>query len=162
MHIYAIGDCIGGIGRTHVASKEGIIAVEHMAGKKPFPLHPTNVPHCIYSYPKISRIGLTEQEAKEKGYQVTIGKIPFSHIGKAVINDEEEGFIKIISDRMTDDLSGVHMIGQQGTELISEASLAKMLDATPWEISHAVHPHPTISEALMEAAFNVYDEQIHG
>lgn len=161
-HIYAIGDCIGGLELAHVASKEGMIAVEHMSNNEPFPIERLNVPSCIYSYPEMSRIGLTEQEAIEQNYDIKVGKFPFSHIGKATIDGERDGFIKIISDKKTDDILGIHMIGSQVTELISEGSLAKMLDATPWEISHTVHPHPSISETFMEAALAVNDEQIHG
>lgn len=161
-HIYAIGDCIGGMELAHVASKEGIIAVEHMANESPYPLNQFNIPSCVYSYPEISRVGLTEQEAIKNNYKIKVGKFSFSHNSKAMINREQDGFIKIISNEENDDILGIHMIGSHVTELISEGSLAKMLDATPWEISQTVHPHPSISESVMEAALSVKGEQIHG
>lgn len=161
-HIYAIGDCIGGMQLAHVASKEGVIAVEHMANNNPLPLDERSVPNAIYAHPEIGRVGLTEQEAIEKNYNINVGKFPFSNIGKSIIDGEPDGFIKIISDKKTDDILGIHMVGTRVTELISNGSLAKVLDATPWEISHTVHPHPTNSEAFMEAALAVNDEQIHG
>jgi len=161
-HIYAIGDCIGGMQLAHVASKEGVIAVEHMANKDPFPLNSLNIPSCVYAYPEISRIGLTEQKAKEKGFNFKVGKFPFRGIGKALVNGETDGFVKIISDQDSGDILGIHMIGSNVTELISEGSLAKVLDATPWEISHTVHPHPALSEVFVEAALAVKGEQIHG
>src|SRR5699024_6396205 len=161
-HIYAIGDCIGGMQLAHVASKEGVIAVEHMANKDPFPLNSLNIPSCVYAYPEISRIGLTEQKAKEKGFNFKVGKFPFRGIGKALVNGETDGFVKIISDQDSGDILGIHMIGSNVTELISEGSLAQVLDATPWEISHTVHPHPALSEVFVEAALAVKGEQIHG
>lgn len=160
-HIYAIGDCIGGLQLAHVASKEGIIAVEHMAGIKPEILKNEYVPKCIYSHPEVASIGYTEEEAKKKGHSLKIGKFPFKAIGKALIGGRENGFIKIIADEKTDDLLGIHMIGPNVTDLISEASLAKILDATPWELSMAIHPHPTLSEIFAEAGLAVYGKEIH-
>lgn len=160
-HIYAIGDVIGGMQLAHVASREGIIAVEHMADKKPFSLNYNNVPACIYSTPEVASIGLTEQQANEQGYQVKIGKFPFKAIGKALVNGESDGFVKIIANQETEDLLGIHMIGPHVTDMISEAGLAKVLDATPWEISQSIHPHPTLSEIMGEAALAVEGLQIH-
>ncbi|WP_028783148.1 dihydrolipoyl dehydrogenase [Thalassobacillus devorans] len=161
-HIYAIGDVIGGLQLAHVASHEGMIAVEHMADNNPHKLKAEDIPTCIYSNPEIASVGLTEQQAKEAGYEVKKGKISFKAIGKALVFGESDGFVKIIADKQTDDLLGVHMIGPHVTDMISEAGLAKVLDATPWEIAESIHPHPTLSEAIGEAAMAVDGKQIHG
>ncbi|UOR12363.1 dihydrolipoyl dehydrogenase [Halobacillus amylolyticus] len=161
-HIYAIGDVIGGMQLAHVASHEGMIAVEHMANKHPHPMNPDQVPTCIYSNPEVASVGLTEQQAKEQGYELKVGKFPFQAIGKALVFGETDGFVKIIANKENDDLLGVHMIGPHVTDMISEAGLAKVLDATPWEISESIHPHPTLSEAIGEAAMAVDGNQIHG
>ncbi|MGA8941768.1 MAG: dihydrolipoyl dehydrogenase [Thermoactinomyces sp.] len=161
-HIYAIGDVTGGYQLAHVASHEGILAVEHMAGRKTDPIDPLTIPRCTYSRPEVGSIGLTETQAKEQGYEVKVGKFPFRAIGKSLVMGELDGFVKIISDRKTDDLLGVHIIGPHATELISEAGLAKILDATAWEIAHTIHPHPTLSEVYMEAALSVDSKPIHG
>lgn len=161
-HMYAIGDCIGGMQLAHVASHEGIIAVEHMAGKKTELINPLHIPSCIYSFPEAAKVGLTEQEVKEKGYSYKIGRFPFQGIGKAHVFGETTGFLKIIVDEQTDDILGIHLVGPNATDMISEASLAKVLDATAWEISQTIHPHPSLSEIFFEAALAVEDEQIHG
>lgn len=161
-HIYAIGDVIGGMQLAHVASHEGIVAVEHMADKNPSPIEYDNIPTCIYSNPEVASVGLTEKQAKEKGLDVKVGKFPFKAIGKALVHGESEGFVKIIADKKTDDLLGCHMIGPHVTDMISEAGLAKVLDATPWEIAESIHPHPTLSEIMGEAALAVDGKQIHG
>lgn len=160
-HIYAIGDCIGGLQLAHVAMREGTIAVEHLADQKPDLINPLQVPSCIYSNPEASHIGLTESQAKEKGHQIKVGKFPFKGIGKALIGGNSDGFIKIIVDEKTNDLLGIHMIGPNVTDLISEASLAAVLDATPWEISYTIHPHPTLSEIFAEGALAVDGKAIH-
>ncbi|MDU0154235.1 dihydrolipoyl dehydrogenase [Bacillus cabrialesii] len=160
-HIYAIGDVIGGLQLAHVASHEGIIAVEHFAGLNPHPLDPTLVPKCIYSSPEAASVGLTEEEAKANGHNVKIGKFPFMAIGKALVYGESDGFVKIVADRDTDDILGVHMIGPHVTDMISEAGLAKVLDATPWEVGQTIHPHPTLSEAIGEAALAADGKAIH-
>ncbi|MDN0190076.1 dihydrolipoyl dehydrogenase [Bacillus stercoris] len=160
-HIYAIGDVIGGLQLAHVASHEGIIAVEHFAGLNPHPLDLTLVPKCIYSSPEAASVGLTEDEAKANGHNVKIGKFPFMAIGKALVYGESDGFVKIVADRDTDDILGVHMIGPHVTDMISEAGLAKVLDATPWEVGQTIHPHPTLSEAIGEAALAVDGKAIH-
>ncbi|UTX06709.1 dihydrolipoyl dehydrogenase [Bacillus inaquosorum] len=160
-HIYAIGDVIGGLQLAHVASHEGIIAVEHFAGLNPHPLDPTLVPKCIYSSPEAASVGLTEEGAKAKGHNVKIGKFPFMAIGKALVYGESDGFVKIVADRDTDDILGVHMIGPHVTDMISEAGLAKVLDATPWEVGQTIHPHPTLSEAIGEAALAADGKAIH-
>ncbi|MBH0229806.1 dihydrolipoyl dehydrogenase [Halobacillus yeomjeoni] len=161
-HIYAIGDVIGGMQLAHVASHEGIIAVEHMADQTPHPMNPEQVPTCIYSNPEVASVGLTEAQANEQGYEVKVGKFPFKAIGKALVYGETDGFVKIIADKKTDDLLGVHMVGPHVTDMISEAGLAKVLDATPWEIAESIHPHPTLAEAIGEAAMAVDGNQIHG
>ncbi|MBM7604569.1 dihydrolipoamide dehydrogenase [Metabacillus crassostreae] len=160
-HIYAIGDVIGGLQLAHVASHEGIVAVEHIANQNPLPIDETLISKCIYSSPEIASVGYTEEEAKEKNFKVKVGKFPFSAIGKALVFGEADGFVKIVVDENTDDVLGVHMIGPHVTDMISEAGLAKVLDATPWEISHTIHPHPTLSEAIGEAALAVYGKAIH-
>ncbi|RJS56947.1 dihydrolipoyl dehydrogenase [Bacillus cabrialesii] len=160
-HIYAIGDVIGGLQLAHVASHEGIIAVEHFVGLNPHPLDPTLVPKCIYSSPEAASVGLTEDEAKANGHNVKIGKFPFMAIGKALVYGESDGFVKIVADRDTDDILGVHMIGPHVTDMISEAGLAKVLDATPWEVGQTIHPHPTLSEAIGEAALAADGKAIH-
>ncbi|GGE37706.1 dihydrolipoyl dehydrogenase [Pullulanibacillus camelliae] len=160
-HIYAIGDVIGGLQLAHVASHEGIKAVEHIAGLAPEPLNALNIAKCIYTSPEAASIGLTEQAARAEGYEVKIGKIPFQAIGKALVYGETDGFVKIVADQATDDVLGVHMIGPHVTDMISEAALARVLDATPWEVAETVHPHPTLSEIIGEAALAVDNRSIH-
>lgn len=161
-HIYAIGDVIGGMQLAHVASHEGIVAVEHIAGQNPDPLIYENISTCVYSNPEVAKVGLTEKQAIEQGFEVKVGKFPFQAVGKALVYGEANGFVKIIADKKTDDLLGVHMIGPHVTDMISEAGLAKVLDATPWEIAQTIHPHPSLSEAIGEAALAVDGKQIHG
>lgn len=161
-HIYAIGDVIGGLQLAHVASHEGIVAVEHIANQNPAPIDYSLVSKCIYSTPEVASVGYTEEEAQEKGYKVKKGKFSFRAIGKALVFGESDGFVKIIADEETDDILGVHMIGPHVTDMISEAGLARVLDATPWEVAHTIHPHPTLSEAIGEAALAVEGKAIHG
>lgn len=161
-HIYAIGDVIGGMQLAHVASHEGIVAVEHMFGLNVDPLDYNQIPACIYSNPEAASVGLTEKQAKEQGYDIKVGKFPFKAIGKALVHGESDGFVKIIMNKDNEDLLGVHMVGPHVTDMISEAGLAMVLDATPWEIAHSVHPHPTLSEIMGEAALAVEGLQIHG
>jgi dihydrolipoamide dehydrogenase len=160
-HIYAIGDVIGGLQLAHVASHEGIVAVEHIANLDPHPIDYTLVSKCIYSSPEAASVGLTEDEAVEKGFEVKTGKFSFKAIGKALVYGESDGFVKIVADKKTNDILGVHMIGPHVTDMISEAGLAKVLDATPWEVAHTIHPHPTLSEAIGEAALAVDGKAIH-
>lgn len=161
-HIYAIGDVIGGMQLAHVASHEGITAVEHIANEKPLPINYGNIPSCIYSNPEAASVGLTEKQAKEKGFDIKVGRFPFKAIGKALVYGESDGFVKIIADKKNEDLLGIHMVGPHVTDMISEAGLAMVLDATPWEISETIHPHPTLSEVMGEAALAVEGKQIHG
>ncbi|MBS4194602.1 dihydrolipoyl dehydrogenase [Lederbergia citri] len=160
-HIYAIGDVIGGLQLAHVASHEGIKAVEHIAGLNPDSIVYENIPKCIYSSPEVASVGLTEKEAREKGYNVKIGKFPFKAVGKALVVGNADGFVKIVADDITNDILGIHMIGPHVTDMISEAGLARVLDATPWEVGNSVHPHPTLSEAIGEAALAVDGLSIH-
>ncbi|MBP1969692.1 dihydrolipoamide dehydrogenase [Virgibacillus natechei] len=161
-HIYAIGDVIGGKQLAHVASHEGKVAVEHMNNQNPLSIDYDNVPSCIYSNPEVASVGLTEKQANDKGFETKIGRFPFKAIGKALVQGDSDGFVKIIADKSTEDILGIHMIGPHVTDMISEAGLAKVLDATPWEISHSIHPHPTLSEVMAEAALAVEGIQIHG
>src|SRR5699024_2830076 len=126
------------------------------------PLNEEAIPHCIYSYPEVGKIGLTEQEARAEGYAVKVGQFPFRGIGKAHVFGDTTGFAKIIVDEEADNLLGVHLVGANATDMISEASLAKFLDATAWEISQTIHPHPSLSEVMFESALAVDRLQIHG
>ncbi|WP_145148881.1 dihydrolipoyl dehydrogenase [Paenibacillus xylanexedens] len=154
-HIYAIGDCIGGLQLAHAASHEGILAVNHLAGETVHPVESHRIPRCVYTRPEAASIGFTEREAKERGYELKTGKFPFSAIGKSLIHGSRDGFVKVIADAKTNDILGVHMIGTHVTELIAEASLAQMLDATPWEVGQTIHPHPSLSEIMGEAMLAV-------
>lgn len=160
-HIYAIGDVIGGLQLAHVASHEGIVAVEHIAGKDVMPIDYSMVSKCVYSNPEVASVGLTEQEAKEKGYKLKVGKFSFRAIGKALVYGESDGFVKLVVDEETNDILGVHMIGPHVTDMISEAGLARVLDATPWEVAHTIHPHPSLSEAIGEATLAVDGKALH-
>lgn len=150
-HIYAIGDVVGGMQMAHAASSQGIIAVEHICGSADRPYDPWYVPRAVFSQPEVAAIGMTEQQAKDAGYAVKTAKIPFRSNAKALVYGETGGFVKIVADETTNDVLGVHMIGAKVTELIGEASLARFLEATPWEIGAAIHPHPTLSETIGEA-----------
>ncbi|MBL8170452.1 MAG: dihydrolipoyl dehydrogenase [Acidobacteria bacterium] len=156
-NVYAVGDVVPTPWLAHVASKEGCLAAEHIAGRNPKPINYNLVPNCTYCEPEIGSVGLTEAKAKEKGYQVKVGKFPFTALGKAKILGETEGFIKVIADAKYDEVLGVHMIGPHATDLLSEACVAMGLEATAAELGHIMHPHPTLSEAVMEAA-----EAVHG
>ncbi|MCM3171375.1 dihydrolipoyl dehydrogenase [Paenibacillus sp. MER 99-2] len=154
-HIYAIGDCIGGLQLAHAASHEGILAVNHIAGEQVHAVESHRIPRCVYTRPEAASIGFTETEAKERGYEVKTGKFPFQAIGKSLVQGSRDGFVKVVADSKTNDILGVHMIGTHVTELIAEASLAQMLDATPWEVGQTIHPHPTLSEIMGEAMLAV-------
>jgi len=153
--IYAIGDVIGGLQLAHVASHEGIVAMEAIAGLNPHAIVYDNVARCTYSRPEVASVGITEAEAKRRGHTIKQGKVSFRAIGKALVHGEVDGFVSFVADAETNDLLGVHIIGPHATDLISEASLALVLNATPWEIGQTIHPHPTLSEALGEAALLV-------
>ena len=160
-NIYAIGDIAGPPWLAHVASSEGILAVEHLSSVDVEPIEYSNVPGCTYCKPEIASIGMTEKEALEKGYNIKVGKFPLSASGKAMAISLTEGFAKIIFDEKYGELLGFHMIGENATEIISEIAVAKSLEATYDEIIKIMHPHPTISELVPEAAANAIDESIH-
>ena len=159
--IYAIGDVVAGPALAHVASAEGITCVEKIAGHHPEPIDYDNIPGCTYCWPEVASVGLTEQAAKDKGYDLKVGKFPFSASGKAKAAGSSEGFVKVIYDAKYGELLGAHMIGANVTEMIAEMVAAKKLETTGHEILKAVHPHPTMSEAVMEATAAAYDEVIH-
>lgn len=159
--VYAIGDVVNTPWLAHVASKEGILAVDHMKGNHPKPINYDHVPNCTYCYPEVASVGLTEREAKKRGYEVKVGKFPFSAIGKANIIGKPDGFVKIVASAKYDELLGVHIVGAKATELISEATIALELESTIEELLHTIHPHPTLSEAMGEAAHAVLGETIH-
>lgn len=159
-HIYAIGDCIGGLQLAHAASHEGLQAVHHLAGEDFHSVPNHLIPRCIYTRPEAASVGLTEQEARERGHQVKTGKFPFQAIGKSLVYGSRDGFVKVVADGETNDILGVHMIGTHVTDLISEAALAQLLNATPWEVGQLIHPHPTLSEILGEAMLAVDGQAI--
>jgi dihydrolipoamide dehydrogenase len=159
--VYAIGDIVKGPALAHVASAEGIICVEKIAGHHPEPLNYNNIPGCTYCSPEIASVGYTEKAAKEAGYQVKVGKFPFSASGKASAAGAKEGFIKVIFDARYGEFLGAHMVGMNVTEMIAEVVVARRLETTGMEIVRSVHPHPTMSEAIMEAAAQAYGECIH-
>lgn len=159
--VFAIGDVVHGPALAHVASAEGIICVEKIAGQNVEPLDYGNIPGCTYCSPEIASVGYTEEAAKEAGYEVKVGKFPFSASGKAKAAGHPEGFVKVIYDAKYGEWLGCHMIGYNVTEIIAEAVTARKLETTGHEILKAVHPHPTISEAVMEATAAAYGEVIH-
>ena len=159
--IYAIGDVVPGPALAHVASAEGIICVEKIAGHHPEPLNYGNIPGCTYCSPEIASVGMTEKAAKEAGYEIKVGKFPFSASGKASAAGAKDGFVKVIFDAKYGEWLGCHMIGANVTEMIAEAVAARKLETTGHEIIKTVHPHPTMSEAVMEAAAAAYGEVIH-
>ncbi|MCX6282003.1 MAG: dihydrolipoyl dehydrogenase [Bacteroidetes bacterium] len=158
---YAIGDIVKGPALAHVASHEGIICVEKIAGKQVEPLDYGNIPGCTYTHPEIASVGMTEKAAKDAGYEILVGKFPFTASGKATASGSREGFIKVIFDAKYGEWLGAHMIGENVTEMIAEVVVARKLETTGREIIEAVHPHPTISEAIMEAVAQAYGECIH-
>lgn len=158
---YAIGDCVPGQALAHVASAEGITCVEKIAGHNPEPIDYNNIPGCTYCSPEIASVGYTEKAAKEAGYELKVGKFPFSASGKASAAGHKDGFVKVIYDAKYGELLGAHMIGANVTEMIAEMVAARKLETTGHEILKAVHPHPTMSEAVMEATAEAYDEVIH-
>ena len=159
--VYAIGDIIEGPALAHVASAEGIVCVEKIAGLNPDPVDYGNIPGCTYTNPEVSSVGLTEAKAKEAGYELKIGKFPYSASGKASAAGQKDGFVKLIFDAKYGELLGAHMIGGNVTEMVAEMVVAKKLEITGHELLKTIHPHPTMSEAVMEAAAAAYDEVIH-
>jgi len=159
--VYAIGDIVAGPALAHVASAEGIVCIEKIAGLNPEPINYGNIPGCTYTNPEISSVGLTEAKAKEAGYEIKVGKFPYSASGKASAAGQKDGFVKLIFDAKYGELLGAHMIGGNVTEMIAEMVVAKKLEITGHELLKTIHPHPTMSEAIMEAAAAAYDEVIH-
>jgi len=159
--IYAIGDVLPTQALAHLASAEGVVAVERIAGKETRPINYDQVPGCTYCSPEIGSIGLTEAKARERGYDVVVGKFPFSAIGKARILNQAAGFVKIVAEKKYDEVLGVHIVGPAATELIAEAGAAMKLEATSEELVRTIHAHPTLSEAIHEAAEAVQGHAIH-
>lgn len=159
--VFAIGDIVAGPSLAHVASAEGITCVEKIAGKNPAPVDYRNIPGCTYTSPEIASVGYSEKAAKEAGYEIKVGKFPFTASGKASAGGNKDGFVKLIFDARYGELLGAHLIGDNVTELIAELVMARKLETTGHEIIKAVHPHPTMSEAIMEAAAAAYGEVIH-
>ncbi len=160
-NIYAVGDVAGPPWLAHVASKEGINAVEHLASLNPLPIDYKNVPGCTYCEPEVASVGYTEKEAQKLGYNVRIGKFPFRALGKSLATGNHEGFVKMVYDDKYGELLGCHIIGNEATNLISEAAIARNLETTYKEVLNTIHPHPTLSEAIMEATADAFDEVIH-
>jgi len=159
--IYAIGDIVHGPALAHVASAEGIVCVEKIAGKNPEPVDYKNIPGCTYTNPEVASVGLTEKAAKDAGYAIKVGKFPYTASGKASAAGAKDGFVKLIFDEKYGELLGAHLIGFNVTEMIAELVVARKLETTGHELIKAIHPHPTMSEAIMEAAAAAYGEVIH-
>jgi dihydrolipoamide dehydrogenase len=160
-HIYAIGDVINTPWLAHVASAEGILAVEHMAGLPVRAINYDRVPSCTYCEPEVASVGLTEAKAKERGYDVQVGKFPFTALGKAKVIGKTGGFVKVVRDKKYDEVLGVHIIGAHATDLIAEACVALQMEGTDEELFRTMHAHPTMSEAVMEAAHAAHGQAIH-
>jgi len=158
---YAIGDVLPTQALAHVASAEGIICVEKISGQNPDVIDYNNIPGCTYTNPEIASVGMTEEQAKKEGYEIKVGKFPFTASGKASAAGHKDGFVKVIFDAKYGEWLGCHMIGYNVTEMIAEAVVARKLETTGHEILKSVHPHPTMSEAVMEAVADAYDEVIH-
>ena len=158
---YAIGDVVSGPALAHVASAEGILCVEKISGHDVQPIDYGNIPGCTYCHPEVSSVGLTEKQAIEQGYEIKVGKFPFSASGKASASGSKEGFVKVIFDKKYGEWLGCHMIGAGVTDMIAEAVLGRKLETTGMEVLKTIHPHPTMSEAVMEAVADAYDEVIH-
>jgi dihydrolipoamide dehydrogenase len=159
--IHAIGDVVGGYLLAHAASHEGIAAAEDIAGQRLAPMEQDLVTRCTYSHPQIASVGLTEKQARDKGHEVKVGRFPFSAIGRAQIHGETAGFVKIVADSKNGQMLGAHIIGQDATELIAEPALTQLFQGDAWELGRNIHPHPTLSEAVMEAAMAVDGHAIH-
>ena len=159
--IYAIGDIVPGPALAHKASAEGILCVEKIAGHHTETIDYANIPACTYTSPEVASVGMTENAAKEAGYEIKVGKFPFSASGKASAAGQKDGFVKMIFDAKYGELLGAHMIGANVTEMIAEIVVARKLETTGIELIKSVHPHPTMSEAIMEAAAAAYGEVIH-
>lgn len=160
--IYAVGDIVAASPLlAHVGSMEGIVAVTHAAGKSAEPINYNQIPNCTYCEPEIASVGLSERQAREAGHKVKVGKFPFAGNSKAGILDAREGFVKIVSEEKYGEILGAHIIGPRATEMIAEMVVAMRLEGTVDDISHAIHAHPTLSEAVGEAAHAAVDWAIH-
>ena len=159
--IHAIGDVVGGFLLAHAASHEGITAAEDIAGQRLAPFEQNLVTRCTYSHPQVASVGLTEKQAREQGHDVKVGKFPFSAIGRAQIHGETGGFVKIVADAKSGSVLGTHIVGDSATELIAEPALTQLFQGDAWELGRNIHPHPTLSEAVMEAALAVDGQAIH-
>ncbi|HEV2035841.1 MAG TPA: dihydrolipoyl dehydrogenase [Candidatus Dormibacteraeota bacterium] len=159
--IHAIGDVVGGYLLAHAAAHEGMTAVEDIAGQRVAPMEQELVTRCTYSHPQIASVGLSELQAKEKGHEVKLGRFPFSALGRAIIHGETGGFVKLVADAKTGQLLGAHIVGPNATELIAEPALTQLFQGDAWELGRNIHPHPTLSEAVMEAAMAVDGRAIH-
>jgi len=159
--IYAVGDMAGAPLLAHKAMAEGVVAAEAIAGRNPRPLDYTNVPSCTYCRPQVASIGLTEAKAKENGREIMVGKFPFTASGKAVALGETDGFVKVVADKATGEIVGVHIVGPEATEIIHEFAVGRTLEATVEEIMHTIHAHPTLSEAALEATLATLGQAIH-
>jgi dihydrolipoamide dehydrogenase len=159
--VYAIGDMAGPPLLAHKAMAEGIVAAEAIAGRDPRPLDYSNVPSCTYCRPQVASIGRTEAQARSGGSEVTVGRFPFTANGKAVALGETDGFLKVVADKATGEILGVHILGPEATELIHEFAVGRTLEATLEEIIHTIHAHPTLSEAALEATLAALGHAIH-
>jgi dihydrolipoamide dehydrogenase len=159
--VWAIGDLVGGFLLAHAAAHEGIVAAEDIAGRRTTPMEQDLVTRCTYSEPQIASVGLTEPQAKERGHEVKIGRFPFLANGRALIHGEPGGFAKLVSDAKTGQLLGAHIVGVEATELIAEPALARLFQGDAWELGRNIHPHPTLSEVIGEAALATDGAAIH-
>ena len=160
-NIYAIGDVSGPPLLAHTASFEGTLVAEHISGKKVEPMDYNNVPSCTYTHPEVASVGLSEEEALSEGFELNVGKFPFSALGKTLAEGDRDGFVKIIYDKKYGELLGCHIIGKNATNLITEVSIARNLESTFTELLNTIHPHPTLSEAIHEATADAFNEAIH-
>src|SRR5213078_5276294 len=159
--VYAIGELAGVPLLAHKAMAEGVVAAEAIAGKNPRPVDYGNVPSCTYCRPQVASIGLTEAKARENGREVSVGKFPFTASGKAVALGDTEGFVKVVADKATGEILGVHIVGPEATEIIHEFAVGRTVEATLEEIIHTIHAHPTLSEAALEATLGALGQAIH-
>ena len=159
--VYAIGDVAGPPWLAHVASAEGITAIEHLVGLNPEPMRYDNIPGCTYCHPEVASVGLTEKMAVEQGYEIKVGTFPFRGLGKSMATGDTDGFVKVIYDVKYGEMLGCHIIGAEATNLITEAVIARNLETTHYSVLKTIHPHPTLSEAIMEATADALGEAIH-
>lgn len=159
--VYAIGDIVHGPALAHVASAEAICCVEKISGLDPKPVDYDNIPSCVYTTPEISSVGMTEKQALEAGYELRVGKFPYTASGKATAAGDKDGFVKLVIDKATDKILGAHLVGLNVTEMIAEPTMVRAMGATAMDVIKTIHPHPTMSEAIMEAAAAAHNEAIH-